>query len=132
MLLAVALALIIAGVLYHLVIKIAAVRNRRIIIDRSESDWIDDRYQQAWHEDPQRLQVVNGRKPLVDDVHVPLVPAASDYGARRPLRADDERQGSALHEDGAPQITDEVSASDTTLARLIRDIDELMQSRKGA
>jgi hypothetical protein len=131
MLLAAALALIVAGVLFHLVTKVAATRGRRILIDHAEPNRIDERNQQARQEDRPRPRFIR-RKPFVDDSNVPLVPATSDYGAQRPLPADDARQNNTLHQDSASQTTNEVSAVDSTLAQLIRDIDELMQSTNRA
>jgi hypothetical protein len=69
---------------------------------------------------------------VIDDLHPSLVPAAGDYSARHPLRADDECQNNARSEDSASQITDEVSGRENTLAQLILDLEQMLQSRKGA
>jgi hypothetical protein len=65
-------------------------------------------------------------------LHPSLVPAAGVYSARRPLRADDECQNNARGKDSAPRITDDVSGRENTLAQLILDLEQMLQSRKGA
>jgi hypothetical protein len=55
------------------------------------------------------------------------VPAAGDYSARRPFRADNARGKGSVS-----QFTDEVSGRENALAQLIRDLDQMLQSRKGA
>jgi hypothetical protein len=96
--LVVALGLFVGGLLYRLVVKISAVRSQRIIIDHSASEWIDDRRAQP-------RGFVKEREEFIDDAHLSLVPVASDYGAFRPIRADDMRQNNARPKSRAAQIT---------------------------
>jgi hypothetical protein len=131
LLLAVALGLTMAGLLYRFLL-IPAGRGRQIVIDHSESDCIDNRHEHELRDDRQQHGSVDARERFIDDSHLSLVPAASDYTARRPLRGDDEWQNNALHKGRASQITDDVSEREKTLAQLIRDLDQLLQSRKGA
>lgn len=123
--LVVALGLVAGGLLYRLVMKISAVRGPRIIIDRSESDWVDDRREQSHG-------FVNEREEFIDDVHLSLVPVAGDYGAPRPVQADDKRQNSGLPNAKASRIIEQVVDRENTLVQLIRDLDHMLQSRKGA
>jgi hypothetical protein len=125
-LLVVALGATVAGLLYRVVMKIAARRGRQIIIDH-------DRRQREWRDDRQRhVSVYEGEK-VIGDLHPSPVATAGDYSARRrPLRADDERQNKARGKDSASQITDEISGRENTLAQLILDLDRMLQSRKGA
>jgi hypothetical protein len=123
--LVVALGLIAGGLLYRLVMKISAVRGRRIIIDHSEPEWIDDRREQPHG-------FVNEHEQFIDDVRLSLVPVAGDYGAPHPLRADDKRQDSGLRKSRASRITEQVIDRENTLIQMIRDLDHMLQSRKGA
>lgn len=131
-LLTVALGLAAAGLLYRFLLKLAARRGRRVIIDHPEADWIDDRHEHELRADRQPHGSVNAREQFIDDLHLSLVPAASDYPARRPLRTDEARQNNASREDNAFQMTDEVREHENRLAQLIRDLDQLLQSRKEA
>jgi hypothetical protein len=123
--LVVVLGLIAGGLLYRLVMKISAVRGRRIIIDHSEPEWVDDRREQPHG-------FVNEREEFIDDVHLSLVPVAGDYGAPRPLRAGDKRQDSGLRKGRASRITEQVIDRENTLIQMIRDLDHMLQSRKEA
>lgn len=131
-LLVVALGLTVAGLLYRLVMRIAAGRGRQIIIDHPEPDWIDDRPERALRDDQQRHGLVNQREKFIDDLQLPLVPAAGDYSAPRPLPADDAYQNNALRRGGSSQIAAEVSEREKTLAQLIQELDQLLQLRKEA
>ena len=114
--LAAALALAVAGILYHLVMKIAERRGRRIKIEHAPPVWADMRPQRAGPDNrrqpahsqddmrqlghvlealrqqehvgdaPRPQGHVNEREQFVDELEVSLVPAASDAGGRRPLR----------------------------------------------
>ena len=114
--LAAALALAVAGILYHLVTKIAERRGGRIKIEHAPPMWADmrserarpdDRRQPAHSQDDMRhlghvLEAlrrqehigeeprpqghVNEREHFIDELQVSLVPAANDAGGRRPMR----------------------------------------------
>jgi hypothetical protein len=135
-LLVVAFGLGMAGLLYRLVMKIADVRGRRIIIDRSAPDWPDDQHDNDWREDElrevlQRHEPVVERETFIDDSHLSLVPAAGDDGIFA-SRADDERQDEARGKDKASPTADGIKEREDTLAQLIRDLDQLLQSSKEA
>ncbi len=123
--LVIVLGLIMGGLLYRLVMKISAVRGPRIIIDHSESDWIDD-----WREQPHGF--VNEREEFIDDLHLSIVPAGGDYGTSRSLRADDKWQSNAVRKGRASRITEQVIERENTLVQLIQDIEQMLQSAKGA
>ena len=102
----------------------------RIGVDSRESGWIDDRRQREGRND-QRQPVV-ARDELIDDLQSSLIQAASDYRPRPPLQADDGGLNNARGEDGASQISDEISEREEVLERLRRDLDRLLQSPKVA
>jgi hypothetical protein len=131
-LIVVALGLIVAGLLYRVVMKISMRRGRRIIIDDSKPDWIDERVRREWRNDRQLHGPVYKGKEFIDDLRPSLVPAAGDYSARRSPRADDKRQNYPRDKDRPAQITDEVGGHENKLAQLIRDLDQILQSGKGA
>lgn len=122
--LVVALGLIAGGLLYRLVMKISAVRSPRIFVDHSETGWIDDRRAQ-----PHGL--VNEREAFIDDAQLSLVPAAGDYGATRPLQADSTHQNYAPRKVRVSRITEKVIERENKLVQLMRDLDQMLQSRKG-
>jgi len=123
--LVVALGLIVGGLLYRLVVKISAARSQRIIIDHSASEWIDDRR-------PQPHEFVKEPEAFIDDAQLSLVPVAADYGTSSQLRADDMRQNYARPQGRAARITEQVIEREDTLVQLLRDLDQMLQSRKGA
>jgi hypothetical protein len=123
--LVVALGLIAGGLLYRLVMKISAVRGPRMVVDHAEAGWIDDRRAQ-----PHGL--VNEREAFIDGAQLSLVPAAGDYSASRPLRADSTHQNYAPRKGRASRITEQVIERENTLVQLMRDLDQMLQSRKGA
>ncbi len=124
-----------------------------IVIDYSPPAWADDRPQRVRRNEPrpqepvlEREQNVAAREQFVDGSHVSLVPAASDDGVRRPLRAADASDGGVrrplLGVDASPYkprrksvaapATGGFSAHENNLAQLIRDLDQLLQAKKGA
>jgi hypothetical protein len=122
----------VAGLLYRVVMKISVRRGQRMIIDDSKPDWIDERLQREWRNDRQLHGPAYKGEEFIDDLRPSLVPAAGDYSGRRPPGADDKRQNSPRGKDRAFQITDEVSGHENKLAQLIRDLDQMLQTRKGA
>lgn len=123
--LVVALGLFVGGLLYRLVVKISAARSQRIIIDHSASEWIDDRRAQS-------RGFVKEREEFINDAHLSLVPVASDYGASRPTQGDDMRQNNGRPKGRAAQNTEQIMERENTLVQLLRDLDEMLQSREGA
>jgi hypothetical protein len=110
MLLVVAIGLVAGGLLYRLVMKISTTRGGPILTDRSVPDWVDDA----------ALSLV------------PVVPVAGDDGTRRLYRASEARWNSARRNGKASRIADAASTHENRLAELIRDLDQMLQPRKGA
>jgi hypothetical protein len=123
--LVVALGLIVGGLLYRLVIKISAARGPRIFIDHSESEWIDDRLTQP-------CEFANKREAFIDDARLSLVPVAGDHAASRQLRANVTNQNYAPPKGRAARMTEQVIERESTLVQLMRDLDHMLKSRKGA
>jgi hypothetical protein len=117
-LLVVAVGLGVAGALYR-VMEIAATRDRRIVNHHSKSDWIASRWPDEW----QQYGFVYEGEP--DYLQPSLVPAASCYIGRRALRAD-ECEDNSRGTGSASQM----SGHENTLAQLIRDLDQMLQTRK--
>jgi len=130
--LVIAVGLTAAGFLYTSMIKFSTVRGRRIIIDHSQSKWIDDRQAHEPRDDGLQPEFANEQDQSIGDLHPSLVPATSGYGARRPLRADHEYRYNTSRKGAASHITDNVSEHENKLAKMIREIDQLLQSSKGA
>jgi hypothetical protein len=131
-LIVVALGLIVAGLLYRVVVKISVRRGQRMIIDDAKPNWIDDRLRREWRNNRRRHGSAYKGEEFIDDLPPSIVPVAGDYSGRRPPGADDKRQNSPRGKDRASQITDEVNGHENRLAQLIRDLDQMLQSRKGA
>jgi hypothetical protein len=130
-LLIVMLALTAAGLLYRWVAKITAARDRRILMDHSGLDWVhDDRQEHQFGGEQRQRGFVNEREKFVDDLRLSLVPAADDYGARRPRQIAPQSDG--LREGRAPRIADVFAGRENQWAQLLRDLDQIMQSRKEA
>ena len=111
MLLILALGLAVVSTLSRVVMKIAAARRARVIIDHPEFDWVDDQRQHEWRNDQDHGSVDERQEDHS------LISPASDYSPRHPLRADDERLDNALGEGGnARQIVDVVFADQQELA----------------
>ena len=123
--LVVALGLFVGGLLYRLVIKISAARGPRIFVDHSESEWIDDRRAQPHG-------FANKREAFIADARLSLVPAAGDHGASGQLRANATHQIYAPPKGRAARMTEQVIEREGTLVQLMRDLDHMLKSRKGA
>jgi hypothetical protein len=125
--LVVALGLGVAGLLYRVVTKMAAAPGRRTI-DYGTSDWTGGRFTRASRDDQHRGFVYESEGA---DVRPSLVPAAGDDGARRKARTDAVQNNARVH-DTASRTARENSVQQDTLAQLIRDLDDMLQSRKRA
>jgi hypothetical protein len=126
-LLVVALGLTVASLLYRLVTKITAARDRRILMAHSGLDWAhDDRLE---HQFRQR-GFINEQEKFVDDMRLSLVPTADEYGVRRthPIAP----QSNELRAGSAPQIAPEFREHENKWTQLLRDLDKIMQSGKEA
>ncbi len=132
-LLSVALGLTVASLLYRLVIKMTALRGQRIIMAHSGLDWVhDDPHEHAVRVAWQPRGFVNEREKFVDDLHLSLVPAAGGYAARHPRHADNESRNNRRREGSASRITDAHRERENRCVQLLRDLDQLLQSKKEA
>jgi hypothetical protein len=92
-------------------------------------------------DDLQRLSAANGRddqqhdrsvdkgNQFIDDFHRLLVSGANNYEARRPHPVDDEWPNEVRRTGCASQITDDMSARESTLAQLRQDLDRLLHDK---
>jgi hypothetical protein len=62
-----ALGLVIAGFLFRIAMKIAGAHRRRIIVDRSESHWLDDPNGHESCDERQHAESVHPREELIDE-----------------------------------------------------------------
>ncbi len=70
MFLVIALGLAATGLLYRVLMKIVAVRGPKIVVERPESKWINDRNQHESRGDKwQHRRSINERDELIDDLH---------------------------------------------------------------
>ena len=92
--------------------KIAAARRRRIVTDHAEPDGVYDQRQHEWRDNHDQLGSVHERREYQS-----LISAISDT-----FRA----------EDGADQITHQISKRRDKLAQLHQDLDRLLQSPAAA
>jgi hypothetical protein len=128
-LLVVALALTAASLLYRLVAKITAARDRRILMDHSALDWAqDDRQPHQFGVERRQRGFVDERQKFVDDLRLSLVPNTDDPGARRQIAPQSKGHGEGVD----PRIAGEFSGRENRWAQLLRDLDQIMQSRKEA
>jgi hypothetical protein len=123
-----ALALMVAGFLF----RVAMARRRRIIIDQSESHWMDDRNEHESRDRQQRSGSVHQWNELSNDLQRPLMPTAGDYRPRYTLRKDYESQENPLCKDRNTNVTDEISKREDMFEQLRRDLDRLLRSPKVA
>jgi len=134
-------ALAVAGLLYHLVIKIAASRHRQNALRYTPPVWVDDRPQRVRRDEPRPPVSVRVREEsasaaagpqFVDGSHVSLVPAASEEGAARSPRPTETHRMFAPRKAARASDREPISEHEHHLAQLIRDLDQLLQARKRA
>jgi hypothetical protein len=125
-----ALGLVVAGFLSRAVMKIATARRRRIIIDRAESYWIDDRQQHGWGDKlRQHHGAIAEQGEFLDGLDRSLISSASDYRAHRPFQTDD-RSENAVGQGRAFAAHDENGERGDKLQQLRQDLDRLLRSPK--
>jgi hypothetical protein len=120
------LVLVVAATLSRYVIKIAAARRKRVIVDRSESDWAGDQRQHRWRDNQGQYGSV---EELLKDYS--FLSAATGSSRRHPLRTDDEVQNTARGDGDNLQIKNERKYQDT-LAQFIEDLDRMLRSPRPA
>jgi hypothetical protein len=124
-----ALGLVVAGFLFRIVMKIAAVRRRRIIIDCPESYWIDDPQQHGWRDNQKHHGAMTEPNKLIDDLNRSLIPSTSDLKSHRPIQTYDQWSENAFGKDRVSAAHNESRGRDK-LERLRQDLDRLLQSPK--
>lgn len=115
------------AILYRFVVKFASMRRRRRAINRSESDWFDDWHQRKWDDDEPVA-----RQWHLEDNEPSLVPLASDLqrgGAFETHHAPPQRNE---HTERVARFFNQVTARENALKELIRELDEMLQTRKEA
>jgi hypothetical protein len=105
-------ALVAAGAVTRVLMKIAAARRASVMIDHPDSDRVDDQRRPERHNDQEHGFV---DEPQEDE---PVISAVSNEESRRPSRAGYEWQENALG-DGTSQMNE---IGEDTLAQLSRDL----------
>ncbi len=124
-----ALGLVIAGFLFRIAMKIAGARRRRILVDRSESHWLDDPVEHELRDEQQHDSAPQWEELIDEFIQRP----ESDWIKRRnqhELREDEKPSGFA--HPGAPIIDDlqgsvTLTPDDDTADRLFRNDYELQE-----
>jgi hypothetical protein len=124
-----ALGLVVAGFLYRIVMKIAAVRRRPIITDCPESYWIDDPQQHEWRDNHKHHGAMTKPDELIDDLNLSLIPRTSDYKPHWPIQTDDQWSENAVVKDRVSAAHDESRGRDK-LEELGQDLHRLLRSPK--
>ncbi len=149
----------VAGFLFRIVMKIAGARRRRIMVDRSESNWLDyrnehelrddeqpesahqreglieeliDRNEHVLRDDAQHSTSIDARVKLIDDLQASVIPTASDDTPHHSFRNGDELQENPKHRGREADVADEISRREDTLEQLKRDLDRLLRSPRVA
>jgi hypothetical protein len=125
-----ALGLVVAGFLSRVVMKITTARRRRIIIDRPESYWIDDRQRHGWRDNPKHDGAIAEQGEFLDGLDRSLISNASDYSPHRPFKTNDQWSENAVGQNGASAANDESSERRDKLHQLRQDLDRLLRSPK--
>jgi hypothetical protein len=123
-----ALGLMVAGFLF----RFAMARRRRIIIDQSQSHWMDDRDAHELRNRQQRSGSLRQWNKLSHDLQHPLVPTAGDYRPRRPLQKDYQPPENPQRIERDSDVVDKISKRDDMFEQLRRDLDRILQSPKVA
>ena len=126
----VALGLVVTGFLIRMVIKIAAFRRRRIIIDCSESYRINDRQEYGWEVYQKHHAEIAEPDELIEDFKRPLIPSASNYKPARPIQTYDQWPENTIVKDRALAADDDRSKRWDKLEQLRQDLDRLLRSQK--
>ncbi|MEJ2625167.1 MAG: hypothetical protein P8Z80_11655 [Pseudolabrys sp.] len=121
LLLIVALALALTGILYRVLLKVLAMRGPRVIIDRSADDWREERYEEA---------PTVPRQQATEKLAPSLAPPIAEMKFRYPRVTGDAR----LREPPGSRIVPAKpnGKHDERLTALMRDLDQLLlQTRNG-
>jgi hypothetical protein len=104
MLLIVALALVVAGFLFRVVMKISAARRRRITIDRYDFDRTDDRLEHESLKD----QIVHQRDAPSESLQRSTTSAANDSSPRRTSRIRNDWSDITRTKNSVPEVTNKI------------------------
>jgi hypothetical protein len=121
-----ALGLVVAGFLFRVVMKIAAARRGRIIIDCPESYWIDDRQQDGWRDNLKHQEAIAEQDELFDGLIRSRISSACDNRPHRPFQTKDQW----FAKDRASPANDDISDRGDKLDQLRKDLDRLLRSPK--
>jgi hypothetical protein len=127
------LGLVVAGFLFRTAMKIAGARRRRIIIDQSESHWMDDRNEHEQRDEQQDAESVNQGQEFIGDL---VYHPESDWvDHRNEHESADAEQWPGLVHQRAKLIADSqparvTTATDDTPDRVFRNDAELQEQRR--
>jgi len=127
-----AVGLVVAGFLFRVLMKITATRRRRVIIDRPQSYWKDDRQEHGWRDNQKYYAAIAEQDVLIDDLNCSLIPSASNYRPRRPFQTNDQWSEKAVGKYVASAANDENSERKDTLEQLCKDLDRMLRSPRVA
>lgn len=154
-----ALALVVAGFLFRIALKIASARRRRIIVDRRASHWLDDPNEHELPDEQQYAQPVHQREELIDEfiarsesnwmdnrneyelrdgeqrselVHERAKLVDELQGSLVTVASDDTHRRLFRNDDRDPIVADEIRKREDTLEQLKRDLNRLLGSPKVA
>jgi hypothetical protein len=111
----IALGLAVIGILFRIVLTIAAARRARLVLNQPASDRAESQGPDDWRDDQDEFGWTDRR-----EAKYPPVSTASDYGATRLFQTD----GACLD---STWDLNEISKRDDTLGRLRQEIDHLLQ-----
>jgi hypothetical protein len=125
-----ALGLVVTGSLFRMVMmRIAAIRRRRIIIDCPDSYWTDDRRESAWEDNKNHRGAITEPEDLIEDLNRPL--SANNYKVARPTQ-NDQWSENTIVKDRVLATNDDASERLDKLEQLRQDLDRLFRSQKAA
>jgi hypothetical protein len=124
-----ALALVVAGFLFRVAMKIAGARRRRINIAQPESHWVDEPNEHELRDKQQHAELVHQRPDLIDEFIDR--PESADDPNEHGLRDGEQRSG--LGDQGAKLLDDLQGtviriANDDIPRRLFHNDDELQEN----
>lgn len=130
MFLVAALALVVAGLLFRIAMKITGARRRRIIIDQPESHWVDDPNEHEPRDEQKHAKLVHQQQELID-VFIDRPESADDRNEHE-LRDGGEQRSGLVHP-GAKFIDNlhrslRTTASDDGRPLLFRNDDESQEN----
>jgi len=111
----IALGLAVIGILFRIVLTIAAARRARLVLNQPASDRVESQGPDDWRDDQDEFGSADRR-----EAEYPPVSTANDYGPTRLFQTDSACPDSTCD-------LNEISKRDDTLGRLRQEIDQLLQ-----